>query len=167
MRRLRLSVLVASVVVLAGAGAQAPSSEKVLTGQGALGDWTTDEPGMRRRITLADLPKPFATESADNHPGIVRRPAGAWPKAPAGFVVEEFATDLKNPRLVRTAPNGDLFVAESRPGRIHVLRAPDGAGKVQTSAMFASGLDRPFGIAFYPPGPEPKWVYVGETGSVV
>src|SRR5205823_4633116 len=24
-----------------------------------------------------------------------------------------------------------------------------------------------WGITFYPPGPEPKWVYVGNTGSVV
>jgi glucose/arabinose dehydrogenase len=157
-----MCVLFAAVLLCSAA-----SPQKVLTGQGALGDWTTDAPGVRRRITLADLPRPFATESANNHPDIVRRPAGAWPKAPAGFVVEEFATELKNPRLIRTAPNGDLFVAESRPGRIHVLRAPDGAGKVQTSSVFAAGLDRPFGIAFYPPGPEPKWVYVGETGSVV
>ena len=33
--------------------------------------------------------------------------------------------------------------------------------------VFATGLDRPFGIAFYPPGPEPKFVYVGNTDSVV
>ena len=33
--------------------------------------------------------------------------------------------------------------------------------------VFATGLDRPFGIAFYPAGPEPKYVYVGNTDSVV
>ena len=26
---------------------------------------------------------------------------------------------------------------------------------------------KPFGIAFYPPGPDPKWVYVGNTNAVV
>jgi glucose/arabinose dehydrogenase len=43
----------------------------------------------------------------------------------------------------------------------------DGAGKPEQNEVFASGLERPFGIAFYPPGSEPKYVYVGETGAVV
>jgi glucose/arabinose dehydrogenase len=160
--------LLAAAAALAFA-AQPPAAErgKVLVGQGALGDWTTDAPGVRRRITLADLPKPYASRSVDNGPDVVARPAHAWPQAPAGFLVEEFATGLKNPRLVRTAPNGDLFVSESRPGRVRVLRAADGAGRAQVNEVFASGLDRPFGIAFYPPGPEPRYVYVAETGSVV
>jgi glucose/arabinose dehydrogenase len=139
----------------------------VLTGKAALGDWTTDAPGVRRRITSADLPKPFATESVDNGPRLVPRPEGAWPRAPAGFKVDEFAAGLENPRLLRTAPNGDVFVAESRAGRIRVLRAKDGAGRAEASEVFASGLDRPFGIAFYPLGPEPQYVYVANTGSVV
>ena len=139
----------------------------VLTGQSALGDWTTDAPGVRRRITTADLPKPFATESVDNGPRLIPRPSGAWPKAPAGFKVEEFATGLENPRLVRTAPNGDVFVAESRAGKIRVLRAKDGAGRAETTEVFASGLDRPFGIAFYPLGANPQYVYVANTGAVV
>jgi glucose/arabinose dehydrogenase len=140
---------------------------EVLTGRDALGDWTTDAPGVRRRITVADLPKPYATESVDNGPRLVSRPEGAWPKAPAGFKVEEFAGGLQNPRLLRTAPNGDLFVAESRAGRVRVLRAKEGAGKAELSEVFASGLDRPFGIAFYPLGPDPQYVYVANTGAVV
>ena len=32
---------------------------------------------------------------------------------------------------------------------------------------YASGLNRPFGIAFYPPGENPRYVYVGNTDSVV
>jgi glucose/arabinose dehydrogenase len=139
----------------------------ILTGKSALGDWTTDAPGVRRRITTADLPTPYETRSVDNGPRLVPRPADAWPKAPAGFKVEEFATGLENPRIIRTAPNGDLFVAESRPGRIRVLRAGTGAGKAATNEIFASGLTRPFGIAFYPPGPDPRYVYIANTGSVV
>jgi glucose/arabinose dehydrogenase len=141
---------------------------RTLTGQGAMGDWTTDSPGVRRRITVADLPRPYATRSADNSPRIVPRPAGAWPKAPAGFQVEEFLSGLSNPRLIRTAPNGDVFLAESRPGRIRVLRAAEGgAARPSVNEVFASGLDRPFGIAFFPPGPDPRYIYVGETGAVV
>jgi glucose/arabinose dehydrogenase len=148
-------------------GAPSQAQQRVLTGQGALGDWTTDAPGVRRRITLADLPKPFATESATNDARIVKRPDGAWPRVPNGFQVEEFASGLDNPRLIRVAPNGDLFLAESSPGRIRVLRAKEGAGKAERNEVFASGVEKPFGIAFHPPGPDPRWVYVGETGQVV
>jgi glucose/arabinose dehydrogenase len=81
--------------------------------------------------------------------------------------VTQFVVGLENPRLIRRAPNGDLFVAESEPGRIRVLRGigPDGTAK--TVEVFATGLTQPFGIAFYPPGPSPQYIYVGNTGSVV
>ena len=90
---------------------------------------------------------------------------GQW--RPKGFQVTEFATGLGNPRKIVTAPNGDIFVAESMPGRIKVLRDADGDGKPEMVSVFASGLSRPFGIAFYPPGPKPTYVYVGNTDSVV
>lgn len=145
--------------------AQPMQTGRVLTGQGALGDWTTDAPGVRRRITPADLPKPYATSSVDAGPKLVARPEGAWPQVPAGFKVEEYSKGLKGPRLIRTAPNGDLFVAESYEGRVRVLRGA--GGKAETMEVFAAGLDRPFGIAFYPPGPDPQYVYVANTGTVV
>jgi glucose/arabinose dehydrogenase len=139
----------------------------VLAGQGALGDWTTDAPGVRRRITTADLPKPYATRSVDAGSRVVKRPDGAWPQVPAGFKVEEFATGLQSPRLIRTAPNGDLFVAESDAGRVRVLRETGGAGNPAAVEVFASGLHQPFGIAFYPAGPAPQYVYVANTDAVV
>jgi glucose/arabinose dehydrogenase len=169
-----LVAALAAACVLAGLGSfarqrRAPEAKqgRVLTGQGAFGDWTTDAPGVRRRITASDLPKPYATRSIDAGSRVVPRPEGAWPKVPAGFKVEEFAAGLQNPRLIRTAPNGDLFVAESYPGRVRVLRAAAGAGKVEANELFAEGLRRPFGIAFYPPGDNPQYVYVANTDSVV
>src|SRR5437868_89898 len=92
----------------------------LLTGQGANGDWSTDAPGVRRKITVADLPKPYLTQSVNNGPKLVPRPAGAMPVVKPGFKVEEFASGLKNPRLIRRAPNGDLFVAESQANLIRV-----------------------------------------------
>jgi glucose/arabinose dehydrogenase len=160
------SRLLLTLLPLALAASPAHAGD-VLTGKQALGDWTTDAPGVRRKITLDDLAKPFDTPSAQNFPRPVRRPEGAWPKAPAGFVVTEFATKLVEPRVIVRAPNGDLFVAESRANRVHVLRDADGDGKPEVNAVFATGLVRPFGIAFYPPGPEPRYVYVGNTNSVV
>jgi glucose/arabinose dehydrogenase len=109
---------------------------------------------------------PFATASADNHPHPIPRPAGALPKAPPGFRVSLFFQDGTAPRQLRAAPNGDLFLAESYAGQVRVLR-PDGKGGLATTAVFATGRYRPFGIAFYPPGPNPAWVYVADNDKVV
>jgi glucose/arabinose dehydrogenase len=166
-RRNRTAVWVLGLAACACLGADAPPPSPTLTGKAALGDWTTDVPGVRRKITLADLATPYETPSANNFPRVVRRPEGAWPKAPEGFRVTEFARGLVEPRVIVRAPNGDIFVAESRGNRIHVFRDADGDGKPGLSEIFAKGLERPFGIAFYPPGPDPRYVYVGNTGSVV
>lgn len=130
-------------------------------------DFRFEAPGTFRKITLADLPAPFATSSAGNGPKIVARPENAWPKVPAGFQVTLYASDLSEPRLIRTAPNGDFFVAESRAGQIQVFRGITADGKPEQMSTFAEGLNRPFGINFYPPGPNPQWVYVGNMDSVV
>src|ERR1017187_7135742 len=75
-------------------------------------DFRFEKPGTPRKIIVQDLPAPFATNSAGNGPRVVVRPESAWPKAPNGFKVGLYATGLVNPRLIRTAPNGDFFVAE-------------------------------------------------------
>ena len=147
--------------------AAAPVIGELLTGDAAKGDWRTDAPGVRRRLTPADLPPPFETKSVDNGPNIVARPDGALPRVPDGFRVALFASGLTNPRMVRVAPNGDVFVVESSANRVRVLRDADGNGTPELRQTFAEGLNQPFGIAFYPPGKEPKWVYVANTDSVV
>ncbi len=142
-------------------------TSKTLTGQEAIsGDWSTDAPGLRRLIKQADLPQPYDTKSVDNGPRIVQRPEGAMPQVPAGFKVEEYASGLNNPRLLRTAPNGDIFIVESGPGRIRVLRVKDGAGKAETNEIYVENLKQPFGIAFYPNGANPQYLYVANTDSV-
>jgi len=130
-------------------------------------DFRYEKPGTVRKITVNDLPKPYATKSAENGAEVVARPDNAWPVAPEGYKVELWASGLENPRLLRTAPNGDIFLAESEAGRIRVFRGTTSDGKAEQSAVFASGLKRPYGIAFYPPGPDPQWVYIGNTNEVV
>ena len=130
-------------------------------------DFRFEQPGTIRKITVQDLPAPFATKSAGNDPTIVPRPKNVWPQAPTDFKVELYATGLHNPRLIRTAPNGDFFVAETGKGKIIVFRGITADGKPKTTSIFASGLNKPFGIAFYPPGPNPKWLYIGNTNAVV
>ncbi|MDB5212466.1 MAG: L-sorbosone dehydrogenase [Myxococcaceae bacterium] len=139
---------------------------ELLTGDDAKGDWTADAPGVRRRLVPADMPPPFATKSVDNGPNLVARPEGASPRVPDGFRVDLYTTGLTNPRMLRTAPNGDLFVAESSANRVRLLRDADGDGKPEVVSIYAEGLNQPFGIAFYPPK-DPRWVYVANTDSVV
>jgi len=142
------------------------TGDELLTGDAAKGDWTTDAPGVRRKLTTQDLPAPYASESARNQPNKVAQPEGAAPKLPAGFQVQKFASGLLGPRMIRSAPNGDLFVAESEDNRISVLRDADGDGKAELQQVFAAGLRQPFGIAFHP-SDDPKYVYVANTDSVV
>src|SRR5262249_22179348 len=102
----------------------------------AFGDWRTDAPLVLRQIT--PLPPPYATRSASNPPRVIAKPVSAVPRVPPGFQVELFASNLRDPRTVRVAPNGDIFIAESEPGRIRVLRAADGAAKPSSNEVFAS-----------------------------
>jgi glucose/arabinose dehydrogenase len=151
--------------VLASNGAATAQSVR-LVGKDAFGSWQLDKPGTIRLIRPQDLPAPGATPSASTFPRIAARPSGAVPQVPPGFKIELFAEGLSGPRTIRVAPNGDIFVAETQAGRIRVLRAPDGASKPSATEGYASGLNHPFGIAFFPPG-DPQWVYVANTDGVV
>jgi len=130
-------------------------------------DYRSDKPGRVHRITLKDLPAPYATKSVNNNAKLLPRPEGAMPTAPSGYSVSLYAAGLDNPRLLRTAPNGDIFLAESRTGLIKVFRSKPGVDKAEVTEVFATDLKRPFGIAFYPLGRDPQWIYVGNTDSIV
>jgi glucose/arabinose dehydrogenase len=145
----------------------AASQSGPLTGVAAFGDWHTDKPGVRRIIKPEDLPRPGATPSAANVSHVVPRPPTAVPQVPPGFKVELLAEGLNGPREMRVAPNGDIFVSETRAGRIRILRAADGDAKLSKNEIYASGLNKPFGIAFFPNGNNPQWVYVANTDSIV
>jgi glucose/arabinose dehydrogenase len=136
------------------------------TGAAAFGDYTTDAPGVVRKITAADVPPPSPSTSRASPPGQAARPPGAMPRTLPGFAITEFA-HLDHPRLIRVAPNGDVFVSETQDGRIEVLRAQPGAGAAAVVGTFAEGLHGPFGLAFYPNTSAPHWLYVAENNSVV
>ena len=139
----------------------------VTQGSKVFSDYRGQRPGNSHMIMPTDLPQPYSSRSVDNGPRLVKRPAGAWPQAPAGFKVELYASNLENPRLIRAAPNGDVFLAESQTGRVKVFRGIDKEGKAERVEVYETDFDLPFGIAFYPPGPNPKYLYVGNTNSVV
>jgi glucose/arabinose dehydrogenase len=174
--------LAAAALCTAAALAQQP----LLTGQSAFTDWAQQHPGVRHKITLSDLPQPNPAEAVSNGPHVIPRPTNAWPIAPVDFDVTLYAggdskpleraqatehMKLSNgtftePRLIRTAPNGDLFLSDSGAGTIFVLRGVAPSGKAATIEKFATGLNHPFGIAFYPAGPNPKYIYVGNATTI-
>jgi glucose/arabinose dehydrogenase len=131
------------------------------------GDWQNDAPGVIHKVVVADLPAPFATASAGNGPKVVDRPTSAGLSVPKGFKLQQIAAELDSPRLMRTAPNGDIFLAETNVGVIRVLRFSASGDSLAENSVFKKGLKGPFGIAFYPSTGEPKWVYVGCINSVI
>ena len=154
----RLILPTACVLILVALPGVA-SAQKTLTGHDAVAaDWTADAPGVLHKITVADLPPPYQTESVTNDADVVKRPAGAQLRVPAGFQIEQHAAGFREPRYLCTAPNGDIFVAESRADQIKVLRDADGDGKPETTEVFTTdNLNKPFGLAFYPLGGGPRF----------
>jgi glucose/arabinose dehydrogenase len=139
---------------------------------GVFTDFKGEAPGNVHHITANDIPGPYETLSS----AVFSRPVprgDAWPQAPAGFKVELYADSLKgddgkpiSPRTIITAPNGDLFVAAQNQGEVLVFRTGSD-GKMESMQVFASKLNLPFGLAFYPPGPDPKYLYVGDTNAIL
>jgi glucose/arabinose dehydrogenase len=165
------STLLIHVPLVLAASLASAQTGGARTGAAALADWKVDAPGVRRHIKPSDLPPPVTGRdpegSVASNAKIVEPPNGAAPKVPDGFAVEVFATGFKQPRTVRVAPNGDIFLSESGTGRVLVYGASasagGGSGKPE---VFADNLNRPYGIAFVPPA-DPQYVYVAAANQVV
>ena len=116
------------------------------------------------RITLADLPAPFASESARKGPRVVDVPTDPVLRVPAGFRVQVWADGLDQPRWLALAPDGSVLLAESRGDRILRLTDTDGDGVADARGVFATaanGLSLPFGMAF-----AGAHVYLASTSEV-
>jgi len=114
-------------------------------------------------IKVSDLPAPEVLTGPRNNSRVIPRPEGAELSLPPGFQVTAFAeTDLVQPRHMVLASNGDIFVAESQGNRISILRDSNSDGRVDDRFIFATGLNRPFGMAFWR-----DYLYVGNTDGIV
>src|SRR5439155_23238 len=132
-----------SLVVPIGAAAE---SGGLLIGKAAMGDWRSDAPGVRRKITVSDLPPPSSNILSINRARVVNRPADAQLRVLPGFKIELYAEAFRDPRFLLTAPNGDIFVVESRANQIKVLRDTNGDGKPDVTETFVErDLNKPFG----------------------
>ena len=155
-------------------------AQDIVKGKDAMGDWHKDAPGVMRLITHDDIVAPLESASAANRSTTVAKPSDAQIKTMAGFKVDVFASNVDGARVIRQAPNGDIFVSQSRPGnvrvgnnyqfekgKITVLRPSADGRQVQKTETFVADLKDPYGLAFYPPGPNPQWLYVGMQGQVL
>src|SRR5215468_1994311 len=111
---------------------------------------------------LPQLPEPFTTPSVRNTAQVVAKPESAQLKAPAGFSVSIYADNLQGPRTMLYAPNGDLFVAQSRGGSVIVLRETNKDGQPDARTVYAEGLNGVFGMAFHD-----GYLYLGRTDSIL
>ena len=133
-----LAALLMSLPLLWVVSLLSAQSEQVRTGAAALTGWKADAPGVRRHIRPSDVPAPMTGQAAEESRGsqvkVIQAPSGGAPKVPDGFAVQVFATGFKQPRVLRTAPNGDIFLSESGTGRVLVFRGNRrgrGAGKAR------------------------------------
>jgi hypothetical protein len=100
-----------STVVLAAAAMLLPPAllaQKTITGQAAFADWNQQQPGVRRKITLADLPEPKPDEAVNNTPHGSPRPADACPIALASFKVSLYAGP--DPKPMQRVDNKQVMV---------------------------------------------------------
>jgi glucose/arabinose dehydrogenase len=145
--------MVLSALLTGAQPAQQPSASN--DGQDSL-------PLAHYEIRPEGLPPPFATPSTYTSVGIVPHLPNVKFHLPPGFEISVFAEgDLKEPRKMAQAPNGDVFVSEMWSGRIIILRDADGDGKAERPLIYTTGLIHPFGMAFWK-----DYFYVG-TGSAI
>ena len=102
-------------------------------------------------VSLADLPRPYATESASKPARVNPVPENASLNVPNGFSVNVFETDLTTPRWLALTPNDEVLVTETSLNRISILIDEDNDGVVDVNEIFAgpaNGLNQVFGMLF-------------------
>jgi glucose/arabinose dehydrogenase len=103
------------------------------------------ELGQSHSVRPEDLPAPGATKPVSNAP-LTLPFDGQTPRLPEGFTASLFAK-LEHPRRLLVLPNGDVIVAEQKPGHLTLLRG-DVDGKAEFIERHAEGFNQPYGLAW-------------------
>lgn len=141
------------------------------------------------------LPEPDEKAAKTKFSKVVGWPEGKTPLAPAGFTVTKFAGDMKSPRNIYVAPNGDILVVLSNSERntkekianaltgkdkaevsgssantVLLFRDTNEDGKFELRTTFLSGLDQPYGVliignSFYVANTDGLYQYPYRTGD--
>jgi glucose/arabinose dehydrogenase len=145
---LATTALTFAIAALASSSAQqrsAPAQQAAASfDPGTLPD---QEIGRRFTLKAEDLPPP-KTGPAVASRSLTVPYAGQTLRVPEGFSATPFATNLEHPRRLLVLPNGDVLVAEQRPGHLTLLRDEDGDGKAEWRQRHVEGLNAPYGLAW-------------------
>ena len=103
------------------------------------------QPGEKYFVDIDKLAEPYATKSVAN---TYKKLDSELCKLNVndGFKVNIFAKNLQHPRNIKVAGNGDVFIVESNPGKIKILRDNDNDGISDIEQVFTDGFNYPFGI---------------------
>ena len=116
-------------------------------------------------ITLADLPAPYATDSASKPPNVIPVPDNPVLNVPAGFSVNVFADNLPSVRWMTLTPDGDVLAVQSKQNKINLLQDKNNDGVAEVKQLFGdrnNNLDQPLGMTFAGDA-----FYVANTGEVL
>ena len=102
-------------------------------------------PEERHFIDTNSLSAPYATKSVANSFNFLNEKLCKL-SVPKNYKVKLFAQNLTNPRNIKVAENGDVFVVESITGKIKILRDTNNDGISDIHQTFAKGFNKPFGI---------------------
>ncbi len=103
------------------------------------------QPGEKYFIDINKLAKPYSTKSVANSYKKLNMKSCKL-SSQKGFNINIFANNLEHPRNIKVSSNGDIFIVESNPGKIKVLRDNNNDGISDISQVFAEGFNYPFGI---------------------
>jgi glucose/arabinose dehydrogenase len=124
-----------------GATARAPAAPSDPT------QMPDQEIGRRITVKADDLPPPKTGPIVASRPLTVPFESQTL-RAPEGFTATPFITGLEHPRRMLVLPNGDVLVAEQRPGYLTLLRDEDGDGRAERIQRHAEGFNNPYGLAW-------------------
>ncbi|RDC56336.1 sorbosone dehydrogenase family protein [Pedobacter chinensis] len=154
-----------------------------------------DSTSVATETEQVNLPAPDTTASKNKFSKVIGWPENKVPTAPEGFVVTKFASNIKSPRNMFIAPNGDVLIVLSNSERSTVEKVAnavtgkaksevtgasantvllyrdannDGIPEIKTT--FLSGLNQPYGVtiignSFYVANTDGIWQYPYKTGD--
>ncbi|REC54910.1 sorbosone dehydrogenase family protein [Chryseobacterium piscium] len=157
---------------------------------------TSDTDEVVTKTDTLQLPPPDEKGAKNKFSNVIGWPAGKSPTAPEGFTVTRFAENIKSPRNMIQAANGDIFVVLSNSertktekikndisgksdaevggksaNRIILYRDANKDGVAESSSVFLDNLNQPYGMLiiknkFYVANTDGLWVYPYEEGDM-
>ena len=132
-----VSVTITISFLAACSFAQPPNPPAANTAPPPLPQFVNGEKPTVYSIDPKTLPPPYHTESARRNSRVIAQPSNAKLFVPNGFKVNVFAEGgFTYPRWMAAAPNGDIFLADSRANSVIVLRDKNKDGIAEERFVF-------------------------------